>query len=227
MSRKEKRKYKGLKFNYKLEGEDKVYVRRYPTVEDFITDYLVEEDKLPPHPSRDTEVFNVLWFGEEVILPERVKTLLELLAYVSFAPITVKEPLKRRKQDNYERKGRMYSLEEVLPFIEEITGQKTKDYDGDFINMDSLRYKIFSKSGTTCAHCGRVGTYFVKERNIKRGDAVNPIYHFNIYSNNKDGEKMICKYPFIEDNKVVYGVLCEDCVDKENKLKQAAKNIQK
>lgn len=81
----------------------------------------------------------------------------------------------------YIRKGRKYSVEEILPFLEKRKPPyKTKlaDIDGDLININSSRMSTF-KTGTTCVCCGIEGTYFVKEKHARKPPKR---FHLNLYA---------------------------------------------
>ena len=87
----------------------------------------------------------------------------------------------------YIRKGRKYLPEEVLPYI---TKKKSeKDYDGDKILMNSLRYHTFNK-GLKCKCCGIEGKYFVKER-FNDPKVSQTRYHFNLYALDKNGNEVL------------------------------------
>lgn len=88
---------------------------------------------------------------------------------------------KKKKKQAYERVGRKYSIEEVIPYI----GNYMKLYDEHLISMKSQRYQVFSKS-CTCVDCGIKGKYFVKERS---GNAER--FHFNLYGVDKNGEEVL------------------------------------
>ena len=63
-----------------------------------------------------------------------------------------------------EQKGRQYSVEEVLSKVS-FTSKKVKsDFDGDLITTNVEKLKLFALKGVTCADCGVVGEFFLKER---------------------------------------------------------------
>lgn len=89
---------------------------------------------------------------------------------------------------NYDRKGKEYRIEEVLPFVDEVSNRKVrKDFDGDMIKMTSDRLITFKNSGTKCVDCGMEAKYFVKE---KTRDKDEP-YHFNLYGIDENGEEVL------------------------------------
>lgn len=82
----------------------------------------------------------------------------------------------------YIRKGRKYSVEEILPVLEEHKPpyrRKLTNIDGDSININSSRLSTF-KTGTTCVCCGIEGAYFVKEKHA-RGKSPKR-FHLNLYA---------------------------------------------
>lgn len=90
------------------------------------------------------------------------------------------------------RYGRPYTLAEVLPFVKFVPKQRRKkaiewdqvrDYEGDPINMASLRLQLFATKGTTCVVCGVVGTQFFKEQH----STDHALKHFNLYGVKEDG----------------------------------------
>lgn len=98
----------------------------------------------------------------------------------------------------YKRKGRKYSIEEIIPLIEkrsykEGTGSaKRIDIDGDIINIRSKRLYTFVVSGTRCCCCGLAGQYFVKEQHRLNQIEQKKYYHLNLYGVDKNGnEKML------------------------------------
>lgn len=80
-----------------------------------------------------------------------------------------------------------YSVDEVLSFLPEETGEKYQFFGKFEVNMTSQRYCLFSKKGTTCIRCGIVGNRFHLERT--RGQEVR--YHFNLYGVDKDGNEIM------------------------------------
>lgn len=87
---------------------------------------------------------------------------------------------------DFERRGRAYAPEEVLPFVGE--GRATHDFDGDLVNVTSLRLRTFKVKGPACP-CGLVGSRFYKERHPRKPpapaafwDVKGPRYHLNLYA---------------------------------------------
>jgi len=90
----------------------------------------------------------------------------------------------------YERKG-FYSLEQVHAHI----GEMDVDFDGDLINVVSVRHRVFSRS-PDCVFCGRIGVVYAKERSAKRladgtHKATTERWHFNLYARDPDGRLVL------------------------------------
>ena len=230
MSRKTKRrsKLKGLVFNYRYGYE--VFRDKYLTLEDFFEQSLKKENELAVKPT--SEILNVMWNGDSVCFTEDVKTLQQLYDYLLtneiFTTPFIYQSVKKVKR--YERIGRRYSPEEVLPFRESITGKRNKKYGKESVHMDSLRYSVFNES-LVCSDCGRVGVYFVKERDLNRSKNVNPVYHFNLYANDNGKETLMCKSIETRDETGkpdLYVTRCEDCTYQRQQERsiQRAKEIE-
>lgn len=88
----------------------------------------------------------------------------------------------------YRRKGRKYSIEEVLSKrnFDKRGWDSKRMFDGDRINVNSLRLHTFAEKGIVCAGCGIEGKYFVKETTSKE-----EIYHFNLYAVNSEGKEVL------------------------------------
>lgn len=71
------------------------------------------------------------------------------------------------------RKGKKILPKDVLPFV----GDNPKDFDGDVIQMSSMRYKVFKES-LVCCNCGAVGSRFYKEKT----EVTNRRFHLNLYA---------------------------------------------
>lgn len=52
------KRYKGLKFNYRVEGQNKVFMDKYLTIEDFLETQFPKNNN-PVSPTYDTEIFNI------------------------------------------------------------------------------------------------------------------------------------------------------------------------
>lgn len=96
------------------------------------------------------------------------------------------------------RKGRKYTLEEILPHVHApapyewkrgVKVDRTGWYltlDGDEVKVISPRLQVFKRS-LTCVRCGLAGTFFVKEIGSKRDGR----YHLNLYGVDGDGEEVL------------------------------------
>lgn len=94
-------------------------------------------------------------------------------------PSTKKQVLERKET---------YPIEEVLPFVK-MPGMRNpgiRDYGGDLIKMNSLRYQTFIKSGTKCVTCGLAASFFAKEKTIGLEK-----YHFNLYGLDASGDEVL------------------------------------
>jgi len=85
------------------------------------------------------------------------------------------------------RKGRKYSLDEILPFVKSSFGKKERiNLDGDLVKVTSDRLFIF-KQDHCCCNCGIAGVFFVKEKHSS-GDVS---FHLNLYAVSEDGEEIL------------------------------------
>ena len=87
-----------------------------------------------------------------------------------------------------ERKDGMYPVAAVIDYIPNRNGnRKTKVwFNGDYINMTSLRLITFKIKGVKCSTCGVIGTKFYKERSTP-----DTSYHFNLYAYTLDGNEIL------------------------------------
>lgn len=85
------------------------------------------------------------------------------------------------------RKGRRYSLEEVLKHVGR-GKPKLKSFDGDVIDMKSQRYRVFKDKGTACVVCGIQGQLFAKERHDTHKSIA---WHFNLYALDPNGIEVL------------------------------------
>lgn len=63
-------------------------------------------------------------------------------------------------------------------------------FDGHSVSMTSSRYRLFAIKGVQCVSCGIEGTYFSLERQKNAKDNNNR-YHFNLYGEDEQGNKML------------------------------------
>lgn len=85
-----------------------------------------------------------------------------------------------------------YSIDKVLAeviFEDKSYGRKHKvDFDGDLMNMTSVRYKCFKTCGVICAGCGIQANFFRKEKDVGQE---KEIYHFNLYALDDNNEEIL------------------------------------
>ncbi len=97
---------------------------------------------------------------------------------------------------SYIRK-KTYSIAAVLDRVVIYDGKPKKDrstdYDGDLMDMTSMRYQVFKAKGVTCAGCGLTASFFAKERDPKQTheEGHPPSWHFNLYGLEKDGSEVL------------------------------------
>jgi hypothetical protein len=114
----------------------------------------------------------------------------------------------------YIRKGRKYTTDEVLTHISTLHGHKKKkvEFDGDMIKVTSDRLFAFRKS-LACAGCGIEGVFFVKER-----DHSQKVFHFNLYAINGGGEEILMTKDHVvpkakggRNHPSNYQTMCREC----------------
>lgn len=99
---------------------------------------------------------------------------------------------------DYSKQYRRFGTFDVQEILDKIpydeNGNKVKDvleeqdFAGFLVDMTSLRYRTFKKSGTKCVCCGLEGTYFILEQpktQVNKNKA-----HFNLYGV-KDGREIM------------------------------------
>jgi len=98
---------------------------------------------------------------------------------------------KKKANSTYERFG-IISIDEVIPFVQMFRKKgiprKEKEFYGQMIYMDSLRYQTFKERGITCIECGLKGAYFAVERHIN-GDTNR--CHLNLYAIDKNKKEVM------------------------------------
>ena len=121
------------------------------------------------------------------------------------------------KKQKYVRNG-IFSIEEVLPYVDFHTDLVSKEYVGDDtisykVKMGSSRYRCFSKFGVKCISCGIEGSFFALERDYKCDR-----FHFNLYAFDMWGkEVMMTKDHIVPKSKggknhlSNYQPMCETC----------------
>lgn len=107
-----------------------------------------------------------------------------------------------RKAPMLIRKGKKYSVDQVLELIKEDTEASApkRQWDGDLVGFTSLRLRVFLNKGVKCITCGLEGSFFAKERHASvKGEAYraklsNPpavSYHMNLYAITAEGHEML------------------------------------
>ncbi len=105
-------------------------------------------------------------------------------------------------------KKETYTINEILDNVIPYNGQKHYvDYDGDLMKMESQRYRLFKRDGTTCVVCKSVGTFFRKEK-----DKNCPTYHFNLYGIIDGEDRLFTKDHLIPKSKGGKNVMANYCV---------------
>ncbi len=109
-----------------------------------------------------------------------------------------------------------YPIEFVLKQIKpHVPRQKNiVDFDGDLIELESQRYRLFNSKGTKCVECGLEAEYFSKEKtdnpNIKK-------FHLNLYGTRNGTEILFTKDHIMPKSKggknhmKNYAVMCSTC----------------
>ena len=77
-----------------------------------------------------------------------------------------------------------------------ITTHKNRNKDvifnGRIVNMFSLRYKTFLRSGLTCHYCGLTASYFALEKFNNKQQRDSKRFHFNLYGvDSKSGKEIL------------------------------------
>ena len=218
------KRYKGLKFNYRVKGQDKVFMDKYLTIEDFLETQFPKNNN-PVSPTYDTEIFNINWNSHEVSINRDVKTLSDLIEilsgeyYLSSTDIRLTESTLERKS--------IHSIEEVRETVNDVLFEQYKqnekvELDGDIIKGNSQRYQLFFTKGCNCVKCGIKGKYFAKEKRIK-----DISYHLNLYGIDDNGQEVLITKDYIipkskggQDVLENYQTMCIRCNEsKGNKSK--------
>lgn len=116
-----------------------------------------------------------------------------------------------------QRRG-IYSIPTVFTAL----GNKIHEFgakvelDGEMINADSDRYRLFQRDGCKCCRCGLEGQYFAMERSGK-GEP----YHMNLYGTKNGQEILFTKDHILPKSKGGtntmdnYQVMCRICNEKK------------
>lgn len=189
-----KQQFKGLKFNYSING--KGLKSKYKTIEDFLDTEFPKNNPLSP--TLDTEITRIKWNGNTISISNKIHTVRDLIdllskenaenVFISNRDIRLHE--FKPKHDNLIRKS-TYSIEEVHDKVKHVLFEKDKrlakvDFDGDLIKGNSQKYQTFFTKGCKCAICGIEGKYFAKERHLQ-----DKSYHLNLYAVDDNGEEIL------------------------------------
>lgn len=197
MSKKSKvNRYKGLKFNYKIDGRDEALSDKFLTIIDFLNAKFPINGN-PLSPTDNTEIFNITWNGHVANINKEVKTISDLReillreCLITKNNISISEPCKSRNSlQEYERKS-IHSIDEIRKLTKDVLFEKYKqnakvELDGDMIKGNSKRYQLFFTKGMKCVSCGIEGKYFAKEKNEK-----DISYHLNLYGIDDNGNEIL------------------------------------
>ena len=206
-----KSRYKGLRFNYKIDG--KVLMDKYQTIDDFLSTEFPKNNN-PLSPIDETILFNIKWNNNPILSCAGEHKLSE-----------IKNILKNFDPNQLERKE-IYSIEEVEEKVKDVLFEKKRnlskvDFDGDMIKGNSQRYQTFFTKGCRCVKCGIEGKYFVKEKHLK-----DISFHLNLYAiDENEKEILMTKDHIIPKSKggandiSNYQTMCKKCNEaKENRL---------
>lgn len=165
-------RYKGLHFNYKING--KIYEDQYLTVGAFLK-ATFPKNQNPLSATMDTQIFNISWDNETIENTEKVVTVGDL---------------KKFLQNGYIRKS-THSIEEIRELTKDVLFENDKHktdvlLDGDLIRGNSQRYQTFFTKGLTCACCGIEGKFFAKEKTPGQDR-----YHLNLYAIDGNGNEVL------------------------------------
>lgn len=206
-----KSRYKGLRFNYKIDG--KVLMDKYQTIDDFLSTEFPKNNN-PLSPIGETILFNIKWDNNSI-----------LSCYGEHKLSEIKDILKNFDSSQLERKE-TYSIEEVEEKVKDVLFEKKRNlskvnFDGDMIKGNSQRYQTFFTKGCRCVKCGIEGKYFAKEKHLK-----DKSFHLNLYAIDENGKEVLMTKDHIipkskggADDISNYQTMCERCNEaKGNRL---------
>lgn len=186
-----KQRFKGLKFNYSINGME--LKNKFNTIEDFLNTEFPKNNN-PLSPTLDTEIRDIRWNCNSIYIFNKVHTVRDLIEVLKREDIFVSNAdirfSKFKPQEDLIRKE-TYSIEEVKDKVKDVLFEKDKrlakvNFDGDLIKGNSQRYQTFFTKGCKCVTCGIEGKYFAKERHPK-----DKSYHLNLYAVNDNGEEVL------------------------------------
>lgn len=186
-----KKKFRGLKFKYKISGFDDELTNKFQTIDEFLETEFPKNDN-PLSPTNDTEIYDITWNAHMVSINKKVKTVSDLKRilsgdyYVSNTDIR----LEKIKPRELERKS-IYSIEQIRELTKDVLFEEDKrnakvELDGDIIKGNSQRYQTFFKKGIKCVCCGIEGKYFAKEK-----VSSDKSYHLNLYAIDENGNEVL------------------------------------
>jgi hypothetical protein len=100
-----------------------------------------------------------------------------------------KKGYTRGSTQNEHKEGEVYSVEDVLSHVKERGFKHRKRkvaFNGDDMNVSSLRLNTFKEHGCVCVNCGAEGTMFLKDR-----QCADVSWHFNLYGKDNNGDLVL------------------------------------
>ena len=130
------KKFRGLKFKYKIDGISNELTNKFQTLEEFLETEFPKNDN-PLSPTNDTKIYDITWNAYMVSINKNVNTVTDLKrilsgdCYVSNTDIRL-EKIKPRK---LERKS-THSIEQIRELTKGVLFEKDKrnakvELDGD------------------------------------------------------------------------------------------------
>lgn len=186
-----KKKFRGLKFKYKISCFDNELTNKFQTIDEFLETEFPKNDN-PLSPTYDTEIYDITWNTRMVSINKIVNTVSDLKrilsgdCYVTNTDIR----LEKIKPRELERKS-IHSIEQIRELTKDVLFEEDKrnakvELDGDIIKGNSQRYQTFFKKGTKCVFCGIEGKYFAKEK-----VSSDKSYHLNLYAIDENSNEVL------------------------------------
>ena len=219
--------FKGLSFNYYLDGNKTKLIAKYKTIKDFLEEEFPKNNN-PMSPKYNTEIFDIKWNGHRVSINENAKTVNDLKKILSDDCYISNRDIRLTKytHDKTVNRKSIHTIEEIRELTKDVLFERDKqkakvELDGDIIKGNSQRYQLFFSKGTKCVCCGIEGKYFAKEKHKK-----DKLYHLNLYGVDNDGHEILITKDHIlpksmngNDNLENYQTMCLVCNNlKGNKL---------